>query len=143
MSSIFYNLIIFPISQILEFFYQFIYEATGKEAFAVIALSFVVTLCTLPLYMVAEGWQETERQTRLKLQPGIDRIKKAFKGDEQYMILNTFYRQNHYSPIMALRSSLSLLIQIPFFLAAYHFLSELGSLKGVSFLFIRDFGSPD
>ena len=143
MSSIFYNLIIFPISQILEFFYQFIYEATGKEAFAVIALSFVVTLCTLPLYMVAEGWQETERQTRLKLQPGIDRIKKAFKGDEQYMILNTFYRQNHYSPIMALRSSLSLLIQIPFFLAAYHFLSELGTLKGVSFLFIRDFGSPD
>ena len=138
-----YNLIIFPIYQVLEFFYQFIYEATGKEALAVIGLSFVVTLFTLPLYMVAEGWQETERKTRSRLQPGINRIKQAFKGDEQYMILNTYYRQNHYSPIMALRSSLSLLIQIPFFLAAYTFLSQLGSLKGVSFLFIKDFGSPD
>ena len=127
----------------MEFSYQFIYEATGHEAIAVIALSFVVTFCTLPLYMVAEQWQDTERKTRERLQSGIERIKKAFKGDEQYMILNTFYRQNHYSPIMALRSSLSLLIQIPFFLAAYHFLSELGTLKGVSFLFIKDFGVPD
>jgi len=143
MSSIFYNLIIFPISQLLEFFYQFIYEATNREPIAIIGLSFVVTLCTLPLYMVAEGWQEKERDTRLKLQPGIERIKKNFKGDEQYMILNTFYKQNHYSPIMALRSSLSLLIQIPFFLAAYHFLSEFGDLKGISFLFVKDFGSPD
>lgn len=143
MVSALYNLIIFPISQLLEFFYQFIYEATDKEPVAVIGLSFVVTLCTLPLYMVAEEWQETERKIRTRLQPGIDRIKKAFKGDEQYMILNTFYRQNHYSPIMALRSSLSLMIQIPFFLAAYHFLSEFSDLKGISFLFIKDFGSPD
>lgn len=143
MSSILYNLIIFPISQLLEVFYQFIYEATSKEAYAIIGLSFVVTLCTLPLYIVAEKWQETERKTLKKLKPGIDRIKETFKGDEQYMILNTFYRQNHYSPIMALRSSFSLLIQIPFFLAAYHFLSEFGDLKGVSFLFIKDLGAPD
>lgn len=139
----FYNLIIYPISQLLEFFYQFIYDATGKEAVAVIGLSFCVTLSCLPLYMVAEKWQETERNTRLKLQPGIDRIKKAFKGDEQYMMLSTYYRQNNYSPIMALRSSFSLLIQIPFFLAAYHFLSDLGDLNGVSYLFIKDFGAPD
>ena len=141
--NIFYNVIIFPLTQLLEFCYQFIYEATNKEGVAVIALSFVVTLCTLPLYMVAEKWSEKERDVQKILKPGIDRIKKAFKGDEQYMILNTFYKQNHYNPIMALRSSLSILIQIPFFIAAYHYLSELGTLKGYSFLFIKDFGSPD
>ena len=137
-----YNVIILPLNTLLEFFYQFIFEATSNKVIAVIGLSFIVTLCTLPLYMVAEGWQEKERETQLRLKPGIERIKKFFKGDEQYMILNTFYRQNHYSPIMALRSSFSLLIQIPFFLAAYHFLSNVG-LGGVSFLFIKDFGSPD
>ena len=76
----FYNMIIFPISQLLEFFYQFIYEATGKEAVAVIGLSFVVTLCCLPLYMVAEKWQDTERETRYHLQKGIDRIKRLLKA---------------------------------------------------------------
>lgn len=143
MFSALYNIIILPLNTLLEFFYQFIFEATNNPGIAVIGLSFVVTLCTLPLYMVAEGWQEKERKTQIMLKPGIERIKKFFKGDEQYMILNTFYRQNHYSPIMALRSSFSLLIQVPFFLAAYHFLSDLGTLKGVSFLFIKDFGSPD
>ncbi len=143
MISALYNLIIFPLTNLLEFSYQIMTETTGSIPLAVIALSFVVTLCTLPLYMVAEKWQETERQTQERLKPGIERIKRAFKGDEQYMILNTFYRQNHYSPIMALRSSFSLLIQIPFFLAAYHFLSDLGTLKGISFLFIKDFGEPD
>ncbi len=138
-----YNLIIFPLNELLEFFYEFIYEATYMPPFAIIGLSFVVTLCTLPLYMVAEKWQDKERETQAKLKPGIQRIKKFFKGDEQYMILNTFYRQNHYSPIMALRSSFSLLIQIPFFLAAYHFLSDLGSLNGIPFLFIKDLGKPD
>ena len=138
-----YNAVIFPVYEVLEFFYEFLFEATGNEGIAVIGLSFVVTLCTFPLYMVAEKWQDRERETQQKLKPGIERIKKFFKGDEQYMILNTFYRQNHYSPIMALRSSFSLLIQIPFFLAAYHFLSELETLKGVSFLFVKDFGSPD
>ncbi|MCL2186300.1 MAG: YidC/Oxa1 family membrane protein insertase, partial [Treponema sp.] len=72
-----------------------------------------------------------------------DKIKRAFKGDEQYMILKTFYRQNHYHPIYALRSSFGLLIQVPFFIAAYQFISHLELLNGVSFYFIKDLSSPD
>ena len=140
--SFFYNLIISPISNILEFFYVFFSSVTSK-GLSVIALSFVVTLFCLPLYIVAENWQEQERRTQKKLKPWVDKIKKTFKGDEQYMILNAYYRQNNYRPIFALRSSFSLLIQIPFFIAAYTFLSNVESLKGYSFLFIKDFGAPD
>lgn len=143
MTDFLFALIIAPIVQLLEFFFTLFLEITGNEGLSVIGLSFVVTLCTLPLYMVAERWQETERSIQEKLKGGVKRIKEAFHGDEQYMILTTFYRQNHYHPLMALRSSFSLLIQIPFFIAAYTFLSHLEPLKGVSFLFIRDFGSPD
>ena len=79
MFSALYNMIIVPLNTLLEFFYQFIFEATGKPGVAVIGLSFVVTLCTLPLYMVAESWQEKEREIQLKLKPGVARIKKFFK----------------------------------------------------------------
>lgn len=137
-----YNMIISPLVTILEFFYMLFYKICNKGV-AVIGLSFVVTLLTLPLYMVAEKWQEEERNTQKKLKSGIERIKQTFTGDEQYMMLSTFYRQNHYHPIFALRSSFSLLIQIPFFMAAYNFLSTLEPLKGYSFLFIRNFGAPD
>ena len=138
-----YQILIFPIIEIFEFFYQFIFEITNNKGIAVIGLSIVVSLVTLPLYMIAESWQEKERLIQKKLKPGIDRIKAVFKGDEQYMILSTFYKQNNYKPIMALRSSFGLLIQIPFFIAAYNFLSNLKPLQGYSFLFIKDFGAPD
>lgn len=138
-----YNLLIGPLELIMEFFFKLVQVITGNIGIAVLSLSIIVTFLTLPLYMVAENWQEKERCIQNKLKPGIDRIKQTFKGDEQYMILNTFYRENHYHPIMALRSSFSLLIQIPFFIAAYNFLSNLNILNGYSFMFIRDFGSPD
>lgn len=140
--SFFYNLLITPIYNILEFLYVFFSNVSSK-GLAVIALSFAVTLFCLPLYIVAEKWQETERETQKSMKSGIKRIKQTFKGDEQYMILNAFYREHHYHPIMALRSSFSLLIQIPFFIAAYSFLSKVESLRGYSFLFIRDMGSQD
>lgn len=138
-----YNLIIHPIKQLLEICYIFFDEVTGSPGLSVIALSFAVTLCCLPLYIVAEGWQEKERLVQKTLADGVKRIKKAFKGDEQYMMLSTYYRQNHYHPMMALRSSFGLLIQIPFFISAYAFLSHLNDISGVSFLFIRDMGAPD
>ncbi|MDR2760028.1 MAG: YidC/Oxa1 family membrane protein insertase [Spirochaetaceae bacterium] len=42
-----------------------------------------------------------------------------------------------------MRNTFSLLIQIPFFIAAYSYLSHLEVLPGASFLFIRDLGAPD
>ncbi len=67
----------------------------------------------------------------------------TFNGDERYMMQQAYYRINHYKPIFALRGALPLLLQVPFFIAAYQFLSNLGSLKGVSFGVLSDLGEPD
>jgi hypothetical protein len=99
-------------------------------------------LC-LPLYAVAERWQEYERKLQKKFKPKIDKIKAVFSGDEQYMILAAFYRQNQYHPIYALRGSFGLLVQVPFFIAAYTYLSHLEALRGASFLFLDNLGAPD
>ena len=111
--------------------------------FCVIGVSVGVTLLCLPLYAVADKWQQIEHDKVKSMKPQLDRIKKCFSGDERYMMTTTYYRQCHYSPIMALRSSFGLLIQIPFFIAAYRFLSHLPALNGQSFLFIKDMGKPD
>lgn len=143
MLNFLYNIIIFPLYQIIEVVYLVVDKTFKNHGIAVIGVSVCVTLLCLPLYVIAEKWQETERQKQAQMKGGIDRIKKAFKGDEQYMILSTFYKQNNYHPLMALRSSFSLLIQIPFFIAAYKYLSNLEELRGMHFLFINDMGSPD
>jgi len=143
MLNILYTVIIYPLVGITEFVFQVGYRIFERNGLAIIGVSLAVTFLCLPLYIVAEKWQFVELQTVKRLKPKINKIKAVFKGDEQYMILSAFYRQNHYHPLYSLRSSLSLLIQIPFFIAAYTYLSNLETLKGSSFYFIRNLGMPD
>ncbi len=143
MGAFLYNIIIYPIEFLVELVYVFFYKALSNEGIAIAGVSLAVNIIALPLYNIAEKLQKKERELRLSLAPGIARIKEAFTGDERYMLLSTFYRQNNYHPLYALRSSASLLIQIPFFIAAYNFLSHLQDLNGVSFLFIHNLGAPD
>lgn len=141
--NILYTAILYPITQIIEIAFLVFNKVFDNTGISIIGVSLTVTLLCLPLYIIAEHWQQVERDTQTQLKPGIQRIKQAFKGDEQYMILSTFYKQNHYHPLYALRSSFGLLIQIPFFMAAYSCLSTLPSLQGQSFFFIRDLGVQD
>jgi len=141
--NLLYNIFIFPLVEIIEISFTIINRIFQDKVLAIAGVSAVVTVCTMPLYFIAEKWQQTERNIQKKLKQKIDKIKSVFKGDEQYMILSAFYRQNHYHPIYSLRSSLGLLIQIPFFIAAYSYLSHLDFIKGTSFLFINDLSLPD
>ncbi|MDR3312382.1 MAG: YidC/Oxa1 family membrane protein insertase [Spirochaetaceae bacterium] len=143
MADFLYTIIIFPLVQIIEFVFIFSQKVFKQTGISVIAVSVVISLLCLPLYIVAEKWQQIERDTQKRLKPKLDKIKAVFKGDEQYLILSTYYRQNRYHPLYSLRSSLGLLIQIPFFIAAYSWLSHLPMLRGAGFLFIRDLGAPD
>lgn len=143
MADILYTIIIYPIIQIFEFVFVFAQKLFKETGLSVIFISAAVSVLCLPLYMVAERWQVVERNIQKRLAPKIANIKAAFSGDERYMILSAYYRQNHYHPIYAMRSSFGLLIQVPFFIAAYSYLSQLQALQGISFLFINDLGKPD
>jgi len=143
MADFFYTLIISPIVQIIEFVYVFFFKIFKNEALSVFGVSLTVSFLSLPLYIMAERWQIIERDTIKRLKPVINKIKSVFSGDEQFMMLSTFYRQNHYHPLYSLRSSIGLIVQIPFFIAAYSFLSNLTALREVSFLSIKDISLPD
>ena len=58
-------------------------------------------------------------------------------------MIQEYYRINNYKPVYALKSSVSLLLQIPFFIAAYNLLSGMQSLHGMSFGIISDLGTED
>jgi len=141
--NILYLIFIYPIELLIELVFQLSYKLWDSCGISLAAVSLAVSFLSLPLYMIAERWQQKERDIQKAFKPEIDEIKAVFKGDERYMILSTFYRQNHYHPIMALRSSISLMIQVPFFIAAYVYLSNLEMLRGQSLWFIKDLGAPD
>ena len=143
MLDLFYTIIIAPIVQIIEFVFVLFYKIFHNLTISLFGVSFTVSLLSLPLYIMAERWQKHEQDIIKGFKPAIEKIKSIFKGDEQFMILSVFYRQNHYHPVYALRSSLGIFVQVPFFIAAYSYLSNLALLRGVNFLFIKDLGMPD
>ena len=119
MLAFLYTIIIFPIVQLLELCFTFTYRVFHNSGMAIFGVSIAVSVFTLPLYFFAEEHQKKEQELQDKMKLKAAKIKTAFKGDEQYMILSTFYRQNHYHPVFALRNTINLLIQIPFFIAAF------------------------
>ena len=137
------TLLIGPLKLIFEVIFTLAQKVVIHPGLAIIFLSLVMNILVLPLYRRADAMQEESRLVDLKLSKGVAHIKKTFSGDERMMILQTYYRQNHYKPTDALNGSVSLLLEIPFFMAAYQFMSGLDILQGVPLGPIRDLGAPD
>ena len=138
-----YNLIIKPIYILIEFLFNYVYQHSDHLGLTIFLISMFVSIACLPLYLKADELQDEERKIQAKLKDKVDSIKRNYKGDERHFLLQTYYRQNNYHPIMGLRVSLSLLLQIPFFMAAYIFFNKLALPDGTSLGAIIDIMAPD
>lgn len=143
MTEILYNLIIRPLYLFFEFVFVKAFALTGNYGYTIIALSLTINLLVFPLYRSADRMQKEEREKEERLSYWTEHIKKTFKGDERYMMLQTYYRQNGFKQTDSLKGTVSLILQIPFFIAAYRFLSGLQQLNGVSFGILHNLGKPD
>ena len=141
--TILYTILISPLQMFFEFIFGFAQRFTNNPGLSIIVLSLVMNFLVLPLYKRADAMQAEERDTEAKLHDGLAHIKKAFSGDERMMIQQEYYRQNHYKTTDAFKGSISLFLEIPFFIAAYQFLSTMAALHGVSFGPIADLGTQD
>ena len=132
-----------PLQLLFEVIYVVTNRVIGNPGLSIIMLSLIMNFLLLPLYRRADAIQEEERDIEARLHKGVTHIKKTFAGDERLMRLQTYYRQNNYKPTYVLRGAVSLFLEIPFFIAAYRFLSGLQLLNGVSLGPILDLGRPD
>ena len=142
-SHFFYQLLIMPLELVFEVVFGFAMKIGQNCGAAIFALSMVMNLLLLPLYRRADAIQEQQREIEKRMEPGVRHIKQTFRGDERFMMLQAYYRKNNYKPFSALKGSLPLMLEIPFFIAAYHFLSHLELLNGTAFGPIRNLAAPD
>ncbi len=138
-----YTLFIAPLEYWMHAALVWGYGKTDNWGEAVLVMSLVVNFVILPIYMKAEAWQEAERALRKSFEEKEKMIKRTFKGQERFAMISTMQRQAGYSPLLTLRSSIGFFLQVPFFFAAYHFLSHFEPLAGVSFLGLPDLSKPD
>ena len=138
-----YKLLIGPLELLFETVFAVANRSIANPGFVIVVLSLAMNFLVLPLYRRADALQEAERIREAKMKPEVAHIRKHFKGDERFMILQAYYRLNGYHPTNALNGSFVLLLEIPFFIAAYRFLSNLSILQGTAFGPIQDLGKPD
>ncbi len=143
MMDFIYTLFIAPLEYWMHVALDWGYSQTHTWGWAIVVMSLVVNLVILPIYMKAEAWQEQERAIRKSFEAKEAMIKAAFKGQERFAMISTMQRQAGFSPLLSMRSSIGFFLQIPFFFAAYHFLSHFEPLAGVSFMGLRDLSKPD
>ena len=141
--TVLYNIIVMPLEMAVELIYSFLSRLGASPGIAVLGVSLAVNFLVLPLYQKSDALQEAEREKQKQMKPWLDHIKKTFRGDERFMMQQTYYRQQNYKPYYVLKGSVSLFLQIPFFIAAYHFLSNLADFEGARFLFLSDLSQPD
>lgn len=136
-------IVIQPLIFVFDVLYNVLYGLFEEPVLSVIALSIVINMIVLPLYKRADSIQSEEQKKQRKMKRGVEHIRKCFSGDERFMILAEYYKIEHYNPLYSLREALPLLLQIPFFIAAYQYISNMAVLETASFGPITNLKAPD
>lgn len=116
---------------------------TGNYGISLVIVSLCITAGTAPLYLLADRWKNDEKRIQIKMARDIASINKHYTGQKKFYLTKTARRIYGYRSWYAIRTSFGLLIQIPFFFAAYEVLSKYAGFKGVPFLFLSDLSMPD
>src|SRR5688572_3976899 len=103
MLHILYVTFISPLEAVMRLVLERAYDFTGNYGATILLLSVAVNMILLPLYHLAESWQEAERRIQHRMRAKAEHIKATFAGEERYMMLRTLYRQHGYHPIYAVR----------------------------------------
>lgn len=142
-TTILYNIIIMPLEILVCIIYEIVRNLFHNVGISIIAVSLILQTILLPFYKKADYLQLQEQKKQKDMEKWKRHIRKTFTGDERMLMLSTYYRQQNYKVYQSLNGSLSLLLQVPFFLAAYNFLSSLPALNDASFLGINNLSLPD
>ncbi len=139
----FFIAVLWPFKLLFSFIFSFAWHTTGNYGLSLLIVSFCITAGTAPLYLLADKWKNGEKQVQRRMHRDIENINRYHTGSKRFYLTKAAHRIYGYKSWYALRTSFGLLIQIPFFFAAYEVLSEYSGYAGVSFMGIPDLARPD
>ena len=138
-----YWIFIQPIEILLIFIFSITENLSSSRSTQIIYLSLAVSILLVPIYNLFDYWQNKDRIVEKAMNPKLNMVKNSFQGQERFAMLKTVYRQFGYHPIYGVRNSLGFLLQIPFFIAAYQFLSYNPAFQDISSGMFKNLSAPD
>ena len=137
------SLFLVPFIWVVKIIFHGFMALLNNPGVAVLFLSVVLALILLPLFYVIEKVKLQQQSVVSNMKAEIDEMRSAYKGGVLYCYIREIYKIHNYNQFAALLPSLGLLVQIPFLLAAYYYLSGYAGFIGTQFLYIKDLSQPD
>lgn len=138
-----YQITIYPLECVYKVVYLALSEVFNSYGLALVFLSAVTYALMRPLMNWAKKFQDDEKNIQSVLAPQLSAIKKNFNGAEQHKKIQRLYKRYAYHPVLAVRSAAGIILQLPFFMAAYFMLDDLTNIIGQSWWLISDLSEPD
>lgn len=137
------DIILSPFTTIIKFLFGLFLSVTQNPAFSTILLSVAISILLFPLFAYIERLKQRQNILQQAMRDEIDEINAVYKGLERYCYTKEIHKIHGYSSATALVPSLGLLVQIPFLLAAYYYLSGFTGFQGAGFLYVSDLSQAD
>lgn len=136
-------MILAPFEWFVSILFRISLSICGNPGLALIGMSFLLSLSLAPFYYWVETIKKRGRIRNAPMQAEIDKIMAVYSGQERFFYIREIQRRYHFNPFQDLVPLLGLLIQIPFLIAAYRYLSVQDVFHGFHFLNFQDLAKPD
>jgi YidC/Oxa1 family membrane protein insertase len=131
------------LTSFLENLLSLIFSFTSNYGLSIVLLSVSVNILLIPFYWFSEIIQEKERLRQDAMRNDLAALDTIENKNEKYFYTLEIYKRHNYKTYYSLVGTFGLLIQIPFFLAAYWLLQDYPVIHGESFSIIQDLSEPD
>lgn len=142
MQDILYNIFLYP----FVFLFYFVLNNSlsfTSSGIALIILSIVINAIFIPISIFAKKIEVKERDKQKIIKEEVREVKKEYKGEEAFRKIEAIYKKHNYNIFLSFRANLSLLVMIPFFVAAVITLNDNQVFTNKSFLMINDLSKQD
>ena len=124
-------------------FTSFVFLTDSHFGLSLFLLSLSISIALLPLQLLIRYFQRDSREKKLLAVARIDELERCYSGRELINYKRVLYRQCGIKGYKDHLSLLSILLQIPFFIAAFNYLTRLPLLRGQSSWGIENLAKPD
>ena len=137
-----YNIFINPLEILFQLILNYSLMLVPLD-FIIFILSIIVQILLVPLYKITNKIETNEKTRKSKVDEALVSIKKEYKGEALFKETEKIYKKFDYNPLLSFRSSISIFLIIPFFIAAYNTLSKNPLFLNQTFFGLFKFDSPD
>ena len=134
---------LFPLIELNNLLFNLFYSITGFSDIAVILLSITISMLLMPLLKFAKI---TEEKFSLKLSfvnEDINKLPAGLKGEHRFKEIEKIYNKFSYHPIENIKSGMTFIYLLPFFLSIFLFFQENVDGFYNTGLFIKDLSKSD